>query len=157
MSIDTDFVTFCMYPGLSIWQLLAFGAEELFGWFCPVHGQKVFLFLLMFTYFERERERERERVGQWGEGTQRGRERITSRLHAVRAEPDAGLHLMNFGIMTWAKIKSWTLNRLSPPGAPCREFNSVLLLCLLDAGRFPHPGHCRTIPGEAKSPWTETS
>ena len=31
---------------------------------------------------------------------ERGRERILSRLHAVRAEPDVGLKLMNHEIMT---------------------------------------------------------
>ena len=39
-----------------------------------------------FIYFERERERERER--------------IPSRLHAVSAEPDTGLHPTNHEIMT---------------------------------------------------------
>ena len=43
---------------------------------------------------------------------------LSSRLHIVRAEPDAGLDLMNYEIMTWAEIKSWTLNQLSHPGAP---------------------------------------
>ena len=51
----------------------------------------------------RKREREREHVcvcahAQAGEG-QRNRERIPSKLHAVNAEPDAGLDLKNHEIM----------------------------------------------------------
>ena len=45
----------------------------------------------------REREKEREKVGEGREG---GRERIPSRLHIDRAEPDSGLELMNCEIMT---------------------------------------------------------
>ena len=44
--------------------------------------------------------------------TERGKERIPSRLHAVCAEPDMGLSLMNH------EIKSQMLNQLSHPGAP---------------------------------------
>ena len=47
-----------------------------------------------------------------GEGQrERGRERIPSRLHAVSAEPDTGLKLMNHEIMT--EIESWM-----PPRRP---------------------------------------
>ena len=49
---------------------------------------------------------------------ERERERIPSRLRVVSTEPDTGLHLMNHEIMSWAEIKSRTLNRLSHPGAP---------------------------------------
>ena len=49
---------------------------------------------------------------------ERGRERIPGRLHTVSTETDVGLKLTNRDIMTWAEIKSWTLNRLSHPGAP---------------------------------------
>ena len=35
-----------------------------------------------------------------GRDTERGRERIPSRLHAVSTEPDAGLELTNREIMT---------------------------------------------------------
>ena len=35
-----------------------------------------------------------------GVGAERGREWIPSRLHAVSAEPDMGLELMNYEIMT---------------------------------------------------------
>ena len=53
------------------------------------------------------------RVG--GRDRERGRDRIPSRLRAVRTEPNAGLDLRNHEIMTWA---SWMLNRQSHPGAP---------------------------------------
>ena len=51
-----------------------------------------------------------------GEGQrerERGRERIPSRLHAVRTEPNMELNPMILEIMTWATIKSQTLNWLS--------------------------------------------
>ena len=51
-------------------------------------------------------------------GRERGRERIPSRLCAVSTEPNTGLEVTNREIMTRAKIKSLTLNRLSHPGAP---------------------------------------
>ena len=74
-----------------------------------------FFFPCLFIYFERVRthththKRVRGREG-W-------RERIPSRLHAVSSEPKARLNT-NHEIMTWAKIKSQMLNRLSHPGAP---------------------------------------
>ena len=40
----------------------------------------------------------RERAGEGQR--ERGRERILSRLYAVRAQPDTGLHAMNREIMT---------------------------------------------------------
>ena len=46
------------------------------------------------------------------------RERIPSRLHAVSADPHVGLKPTNHEIMTRAKIKSQTLNRLSHPRDP---------------------------------------
>ena len=54
--------------------------------------------MLIFLAIEQECE--------WGRGRERGRERIPSRLRAVRAEPDVGLELKNREIMTWAEIKS---------------------------------------------------
>ena len=63
----------------------------------------------MFIYFWRRESREREERG--------GRQRIPSRLHTVSAEPDVGLNPMNSEFMTWAEIKSGTLNWLSHPGA----------------------------------------
>ena len=70
-----------------------------------------FFFLSLFIYFESEREREWRRSRDSGE-------RVPSRLHAVIAEPDAGLYLVNTENMTWAEINSRTLDRLSHPGAP---------------------------------------
>ena len=60
---------------------------------------------------EREREREREKA------CGRGRERILSRLCTVSTVPNVGLKLRNREIMTWTRTRSWTLNRLSHPGA----------------------------------------
>ena len=64
----------------------------------------------MFIYFERESKREQ------GRGIKRGREReyqAGSMLHAVGEEPNARLNPTNHKnheVMTWAEIKSWTLN-----------------------------------------------
>ena len=77
------------------------------------------IFLIFFTYFERERERERD--------AERGRERIPSRLCTVSTQPEGGLELTDCEIMTRAKIKSWTLNRLSHPGAPVLTYRLVPL------------------------------
>ena len=53
-----------------------------------------------------------------GEG-RRERERADhSQVHAASTEPDVGLDPVNWEIMTSAKIKSRTLNRLRRPGAP---------------------------------------
>ena len=65
-------------------------------------------------------------------GRDRGREQIPGRLHTASTEPDMGstesdmgsteldmgLDPMNPKIMTWAEIKSQTLNWQSHPGAP---------------------------------------
>ena len=48
--------------------------------------------------FERKCVRER--------GRERGRKRIPSRPHAISAEPDAGLELMNRELMTRAETES---------------------------------------------------
>ena len=54
---------------------------------------------------------------QAGEGyRERGRERIPGTLRVVSAEPHSGFNLMNQEIVTWADIKSQTLNQLSHPG-----------------------------------------
>ena len=42
----------------------------------------------------------RETENEQGRGTERGRERIPSRLRAVSTEPDMGLELMNHETMT---------------------------------------------------------
>ena len=62
--------------------------------------------------------RGREGESKQGRGRERETERIPSRSHAVRTEPDMGLKLTNREIMIGAEIKSRTLNRLSHPGAP---------------------------------------
>ena len=88
-------------------------------------GSKLTLVFWIFIYLFGERERERERESTW----ERGRERISSRLHAISAEPDRGLKPTNPKIMTWAEIKSQTLNWLSHPGVPTQlNFAFVLLI-----------------------------
>ena len=52
------------------------------------------------------------------EETERGREKIPSRLRAVSTESDMGLELANCEIMTCIELKSQMLNQLSHPGAP---------------------------------------
>ena len=55
---------------------------------CDCIWVRAFIFFnVLFIYFETERENE--------QGTERGRERIPSRLHAVSKEPDAGLDPLN--------------------------------------------------------------
>ena len=49
-------------------------------------------------------------VHEQGRCRERWKERIPSSLLAVSAEPNMGLELLNFKIMTWAEIKSWMLN-----------------------------------------------
>ena len=66
---------------------------------------------------------ERQHMHHWGRDREGERESIPSRVWSC-AEPLSGLHLTNCEIMTWAKIKSPTVNQLSHPGAP-----SLLLLC----------------------------
>ena len=53
-----------------------------------------------------------------GGGAEREGDRIPSRLCAVITEPYTGLDPTNSEIMTRARIKSPTLNRLNHPGAP---------------------------------------
>ena len=53
-----------------------------------------------FFFFERERERERESMSSGGLEKERGRQKISSGLHAVSAGPDAGLEPRNHEIMT---------------------------------------------------------
>ena len=55
---------------------------------------------MIYFETERERERERESMCELGKNRERGRERIPSRLHAVRAEPQVVLDLTNCEIMT---------------------------------------------------------
>ena len=49
-----------------------------------------------------------ERESTSGAGTERGGQRIRSRLCADSSKPDAGLELMNCEIMTWAEIEGST-------------------------------------------------
>ena len=55
----------------------------------------MFFKLIYLVLTERERERESTSRG----GAERS-DRIPSRLHAIRAEPDVGLEPMNYEIMT---------------------------------------------------------
>ena len=82
-----------------------------------------FLFCFKFIYFERERKR-----AQAGQGLERGRQRIPSRLRAVRTGPKAGLDLTNHESMTWTEIKSQMLNQLSHPDSP--TYLVLLKMCL---------------------------
>ena len=55
--------------------------------FSTINSNSLIIFLKIFLFILRETEREQ------GRGRERGRERITSKLHAVSADPDAGLKL----------------------------------------------------------------
>ena len=82
---------------------------------CP--NFKFFFKMFIYLFWEREQEeRGVERVREWK--WEWASKRIPSRLCTVSMEPDAGLKPMKYEIMTWAKVKSWRLNRLSYPGAP---------------------------------------
>ena len=63
-------------------------------------GSEDFFFFLIFFFnvylFLGQRETEHER----GRGRERGRQRIRSRIRAVSTEPDAGLQLTSYKIMT---------------------------------------------------------
>ena len=66
------------------------------------------IFLSLFIYFERDREHEQ------GKGRDRGRERESQAGSALQLHsPTLGLSSTNCEIMTWAEIKSLTLNQLS--------------------------------------------
>ena len=64
-------------------------------------------FLSLFVLRERERTHVHTSKGRGGE---RGRERIPNRLCSVSVEPDMGLGPMNHEVMTWAEIRSLSLN-----------------------------------------------
>ena len=83
----------------------------------------IWIFLHLFLYFEKERERARAGEGQ--------RERISSRLHTVSLEPDAGLELTNHEVMTLAETRSQTLNRLSHPDTPWCGSSKHLFSCFV--------------------------
>ena len=65
-----------------------------------------------------------EQVGEW----QREEERENPKqvLHR-KHRPDTGLDPMNCESMSWAAVKSQTLNRLSHPGAPILHLS---ILCI---------------------------
>ena len=77
---------------------------------------KFYLFIKKERERERERERDRERKTERekaGKGQREGEGEIENPKQAG-SKPDAGLKLMNPGIVTQAEIKSRTSNRLSP-------------------------------------------
>ena len=63
---------------------------------------------------------------QVGEG-QREEKESQAGFMLLAAEPDSGLELTNGEIVTWAKIKSRTLNWLSHPGASGISSSNQLL------------------------------
>ena len=82
----------------------------------------------MFIYFERERERKRERecTGKWQREREREWERENFKQNfCTSAEPDVGLDLTKCEIMTWAEIKSQTLNQLRHPSESIFKFCSM--------------------------------
>ena len=50
--------------------------------------------------------------------------------------PDTGFHPITREIMTWAKAKSWTLNKLSHPGVPI--FSILFCKLILDSSKLLH-------------------
>ena len=91
-----------------------------------LHKELRIFFFLMFIYFW-----ERENVRAWGEGAESGRHRIWSRLYAVSTEPNVGLELVNWEIMTWAEVRRLTnwATQATPP-------MSVIFTFLLHASLF---------------------
>ena len=67
-----------------------------------------------------------------GRDWERGQERMSSSL-PTECEVRDGARSHDPEIMTWAEIKSWTLNQLSLPGAPHFDFLKQILL----PGLFP--------------------
>ena len=96
------------------------------------------LFCCLSLFILRERERDH------GLGRGRKRERIPNRFRAVSIEPDTGLELINYEIVTRADIKSWSLNGLN--GTPAASGVSVVTAYLrtakgeVERGRFPYGG-----------------
>ena len=83
----------------------------------------------MFIYFW-ERQRQRDRVwAMWGAEKEGHTEsEAGSRLWAVSTEPDVGLELTDYEIMTWTEVRRF--KRLNPPGTPKQIFMSQCLICL---------------------------
>ena len=80
----------------------------------------MYSFLIFFLFWKRERE-----CMKTGEG-QRERERENP-MQALCCQWGAWYEPKNYEIITWAEIKSWTLNRLSHPGAPKINFSNPFL------------------------------
>ena len=73
-----------------------------------------FFYKKCFYLFLRQRETEHEQ----GRGRERGRHRIQSRLHALSCQHRARRRARTHGLWDHDLRWSWTLNRLSHPGAP---------------------------------------
>ena len=78
-------------------------------------GNKLFFPFLKFFIYLWETER--------GEGQKERETQNPKQLQGT--EHDVGLKLTNSEIVTWAEIKSQTLNQLSFPGAPVSVFFKV--------------------------------
>ena len=72
------------------------------------------MYSIKFIYLFWEREREHE----CARGVEKEGQRIPSRFCMVSTKPNAELDPTNCEIMTWAEVKSQTLNWLSHSGAP---------------------------------------
>ena len=70
------------------------------------------IFLMFIHFWETEREHE------WGRGRERGRHWIQSRLQAPSCHHRAQRRARTHGLQDHDLSRSWTLNRLSHPGAP---------------------------------------
>ena len=76
---------------------------------------------IFLSLFERGRESTYARAHEQRKG--REEERESQAASALSAQSwMQGLEPTNHEIMTWAKIQSWTLNRMSHPGAPEIKF-----------------------------------
>jgi len=74
--------------------------------------KRFYLFIIYLFIYERERVHVHT-CANWGRDRGKGRKRISSRLHAQH-----GAQSQDPETVTWSKIKSRMLNRLSHPGTP---------------------------------------
>ena len=72
--------------------------------------EDAFIFFKVYLFILRERKRENK----WGRGRERRKER-ESQAGSILSVQSLGLDLTNREIMTWAEIKSRSLNQLSHP------------------------------------------